>query len=215
MRDKNLPDDMLDMDEIVRLVEAKGVHAYVEMTGGGVATIFAGEQHVYPEVDGEWPRWDVAAGPGTYNHRDYHHNVGDKGDFYVGADDDGESGYITAPETATEEMVADVIVAMVRVRGQQWDDRFNHAMDEDEWEATYYPVGFPDGSDDPTSETYLIDRNIALGFSKRNVWSVIERNDRTYVVAGLLGSEYAIGYALTRGKWQTGREVAEWANPDE
>ena len=102
MTTTTLPDDMFDMDALVALVAARGVKAYVEHTGGGVATIYTGD----PDDDGYYV---AAAGPGVIQHRDYGMNVAHRGDFYVGPDGD-EDTYDEVPEDATLEQIADLIV---------------------------------------------------------------------------------------------------------
>ena len=76
-----------------------GVRAYVDMTGGGTATIYAGEQFTFSTRDGdEQQRWEVAAGPGFFRGPNYTYGTGYTDEFYVGADDDGESGeYASMP----------------------------------------------------------------------------------------------------------------------
>lgn len=56
-----------NMDELVRLIEQRGVKAYVEMTGGNCATIYIGD--TLPKVecsccDGE--HYALVAGPGNF-----------------------------------------------------------------------------------------------------------------------------------------------------
>lgn len=109
------------MDAVVAILKSKGVdNAYVEQTGGGCATIFAGPTHEEPDYG---KRYAVAAGPGAYGFHDgtqWHDSVGHTDEFCIGADDygDGPNFYVSdlpdVPQTA--EGVADLILAfLVRV----------------------------------------------------------------------------------------------------
>ena len=98
--DEPEPDVEFSMDAVVDRLHAAGVPAYVEMTGGGCATIYAGGKHVSLDGAEECPRWDVAAGPGTYGTRNG--NLALLAEFYVGPNDDGASGEAdTLPDTIT------------------------------------------------------------------------------------------------------------------
>jgi hypothetical protein len=97
-----LPRGVFDMDALAEMVSARGVCAFTGHSGGGCATLYTGSAN--PEGYRV-----VAAGPGTYKHRDWGFSVGSFADFYVGDDmDDG------AYETVTEmsmDALADLIVA--------------------------------------------------------------------------------------------------------
>ncbi|MEU4295404.1 hypothetical protein AB0E63_44900 [Kribbella sp. NPDC026596] len=56
----------LDLDDVVDRIHEQGVWAYVEQTGGGCATIYAGAWRSVP--DGRYDRtmYSAVAGPGTY-----------------------------------------------------------------------------------------------------------------------------------------------------
>jgi len=78
------------LDRVAGALNARGIAAEVDQTGGGTATLFAGER--FFDRDGE-PRWQVLAGPGWFE------GPGMLGDamaateeFSVGLDDNGESG---------------------------------------------------------------------------------------------------------------------------
>lgn len=103
------------MDEVVKILTAKGVeNAYVEQTGGGCATIFAGPTHDEPDYG---KRYAVAAGPGAYGRYDggeWHDSVGHTDEFCIGADDygDGPHFYVSdkpGADTMTAEDVATLI----------------------------------------------------------------------------------------------------------
>ncbi|MHB1599418.1 MAG: hypothetical protein ACYCXY_11165 [Acidimicrobiales bacterium] len=71
----------IDLDAVVALLGSGDVACYVEMTGGGTATLFAGGAI---ERDGE-TRYVIAAGPGDYATR-----TAVVGEFCIGPDDGGE-----------------------------------------------------------------------------------------------------------------------------
>ncbi|MFG1820823.1 hypothetical protein ACGFIF_44205 [Kribbella sp. NPDC049174] len=106
----------LDLDDIVDRIHERGVWAYVEMTGGGVATIFAGAWHT--GWDGEHPRtvYAAVAGPGDYRMPESP-NTGHTDEFNIGADDQGETFGIDCAELeiASSADVADLIVAQARL----------------------------------------------------------------------------------------------------
>lgn len=106
--------EIVNMDKIAELVRAKGVPCYVEMTGGGVATIYAGESfqgHGWSntELDTMYP---VLAGPGGFNSPEYGFSVGYLHDFYIGPDGDVDE-FDTMTTDDDEQTIADAIVAMV------------------------------------------------------------------------------------------------------
>lgn len=75
---------LVSMSDIVRVLNhAYGLHAYVEQTGGGIATIYAGKI----SEDG---KWDCLAGPGWFTVPGWAAPVASLAEFYVGADDDGD-----------------------------------------------------------------------------------------------------------------------------
>lgn len=77
--------NLVNMDEIARILrDVHGIPAVVAMTGGGVATIYAGATHT--DEDGD-ERWSVIAGPGRFADPDVGFSVGYLADFYVGPDD--------------------------------------------------------------------------------------------------------------------------------
>jgi hypothetical protein len=85
----------IDLDALAAAVRDLGIEAFVEQTGGGCATVWAGEQHEDQHGD---QRWDAGAGPGWFEGPGYTNAralIGQGGDFCVGPDDDGED-----PETA-------------------------------------------------------------------------------------------------------------------
>jgi hypothetical protein len=86
------PSRAVDMDAVVRILNRSyGIHAYVEQTGGGCATIYAGKLSLNVNflTDDDAERWDCIAGPGWFQWPGGH-AIGEIGDFHVGPDDDGE-----------------------------------------------------------------------------------------------------------------------------
>jgi hypothetical protein len=106
----------LDLDEIVDRIHEQGVWAYVEQTGGGCATIFAGAWHSVP--DGNYGRtmYAAVAGPGTYGWGD-RPSVGHTDEFFIGADDQGESDGIDCSklDITSARDLADLIVAQTQL----------------------------------------------------------------------------------------------------
>lgn len=119
--------DMTRVAELLRTLHGLP-SAYVEHTGGGIATIYAGNVH----TDGEGEtRYAALGGPGVYRDRQVDadravtYAEGDLRDFYIGADDDGEavplatetllaSGLLSSLSGANETEVAILIAAQAR-----------------------------------------------------------------------------------------------------
>lgn len=101
----------LNMDEIVRVLrDEHGIgNAYVAMTGGGVATIFAGPTREEPDYG---IRYAAVAGPGSYGW-DTGPSVADTREFFIGPDDYGDAIAAEAPADSTEVEVAALIAAQV------------------------------------------------------------------------------------------------------
>lgn len=102
----------LDMDRIVEILRTtyKVENAYVEQTGGGCATIYAGP--VEKDEAGD-DRYAAVAGPGWFEGPGFTVARGTTGDFYIGRDDDGETDPPMPPDGASEETVAGLIAAQV------------------------------------------------------------------------------------------------------
>jgi len=96
-----------DMHAVVDAVRGAGVKAFVEHTGGGTATIYAG------------PNRAVSAGPGVYE--GYGPNVrtkpyGDTAEFRIGPNRD-DADVVEPPEHTDAAAVARLIVEAVRAAG--------------------------------------------------------------------------------------------------
>lgn len=110
-------DGTIDMDLVVRWVKDRGHNAYVEHTGGGCATICAGDPTRDSHGDERWPAMAGAGwftGPGCTGGRANH------GDFYIGVDDGGDTGptYSILDHTLGPVPIADLIVA--QLNGDRW-----------------------------------------------------------------------------------------------
>jgi len=111
------------MDLIVDYVRAAGYVAYVEQTGGGVATIYASrtaDERGYPARHPVGPYnddvVDVAAGPGWFEGPAWTMPRGDLADFYVGPDGDDFDDYAKtyrATESDTANTLGARIVALL------------------------------------------------------------------------------------------------------
>lgn len=104
------PAVQINMDRIIDILNSRlEVSAYVEQTGGGVATIFAG---AIRQEEGYGDRYAAVAGPGTYGWGQ-RPSVADSVDFCVGADDSGETDPIYCAEVGavTEVQIAMLIAA--------------------------------------------------------------------------------------------------------
>lgn len=103
----------VDMQAVAEIVSRAGVPAYVEQTGGGCATIYAGVTYKDSEGDERFP---AAAGPGWFAGPHFSQPRASLYEFGVGPDNDGEGGFVDfAPIGALHlSTIANVIVAQVR-----------------------------------------------------------------------------------------------------
>lgn len=88
--------DFVNLDRICDWLHLYGVPAYVEQTGGGCATIYAGEQ-IDRFGDGDL-YWQIAMGPGWFEGPAWTNGHAVIGDFYIGPDDQGDTPPVTVPE---------------------------------------------------------------------------------------------------------------------
>lgn len=79
---------IVDMDKVVDMLHRADTFAYVEQTGGGTATIYAG--HTFVESD-YGTRYAALAGPGWFEGPGWTIARGYAADFYVGPDDEGDA----------------------------------------------------------------------------------------------------------------------------
>jgi hypothetical protein len=104
---------VIRLDHVTDALKARGVPAYTEQTGGGVATIYAGPRW---EEDGWGYRYAALCGPGWFQDSHFTNPHADTGDLNVGADNEDGGDYIRVPESATWEQIVDLIVAYVAVQ---------------------------------------------------------------------------------------------------
>lgn len=109
----------VDLDALAAAVRALGHEAFVEQTGGGCATLFAGGTHI--DGHGE-TRYVAAAGPGWFDGPDWtlpRAFIGQGGDFCVGPDDDGDNPDAVTwiqPGASIDEMAALVVALIDKAR---------------------------------------------------------------------------------------------------
>lgn len=112
----------LDLDDIVDRINEQGLWAYVEQTGGGCATIYAGAWHSVdddPYSSGSRIAYSAVAGPGSFGWGE-RPSTGDTCEFYISADTLGDtrSGFqgvdCTDLEITSSNDVANLIVAQAR-----------------------------------------------------------------------------------------------------
>ena len=109
----------LDLDAVVRLVEAAGVPAFVGQDGSAITAVYAGEPHRDQAGDQRWP---ACAGPGWFlpdpaTGRHWGFSRASLDDFPVHPDDDGASPGVDALQAGitTEWQAAAVIIAQTRL----------------------------------------------------------------------------------------------------
>lgn len=113
----------INLDLVVDRLHAHGVDGYVEMTGGGVATIYAGPTR---QVDGHRPGltykvWAVLAGPGWFEGPGYTIPRADVTDFYIGQDSEyvgaNVDGVYCQPHTTDPDAIARLIIGTIPKEG--------------------------------------------------------------------------------------------------
>jgi hypothetical protein len=83
---------VIDLDLVVSYLKRADIFAYVEQTGGGTATIYAGPTHM---EDGYGKRFAAIAGPGWFEGPAWTGGRGYMDDFYVGPDTEDQDTYTT------------------------------------------------------------------------------------------------------------------------
>lgn len=105
----------LNLNLIVDLLrEDFGVPAFVTLTGGGGAAIYAGE----PWDEENWgSRYPIIAGPGWFDGGSMRNTArAARGDFYIGPDDDSEGGLealVTPDPHTSHHSIALIIASLV------------------------------------------------------------------------------------------------------
>lgn len=119
--------NLLDMDRIAALINEAGLPATVEMTGGGVATIYVGHATRWSD-DEDFDRYPALAGPGTFGWG-VMISTASIDEFFVGPDDDNASGLdVREVGAVTEEQIATLLVAQA--------NRTARLIDHDQWDLT-------------------------------------------------------------------------------
>lgn len=115
----------IDLERVCEILNARGVQAYVENTGGGCAAIYAGQPVIWnDELDGDVWRFQAIAGPGWFDGPHYSQGMATLHEFYVGPDTPDGDGYtdVAATGAQTLQCVAALIAAQVaRPRGVALD----------------------------------------------------------------------------------------------
>src|SRR5664279_331292 len=98
----------ISFDRVVDLLKARGISAYVEQTGGGCASIYAGA--IRYNADGD-PDYAAIAGPGRFEGPGWTDGRGDTEDLYVGPTGENDDHFIDVRgySVTTEEEVATLI----------------------------------------------------------------------------------------------------------
>jgi hypothetical protein len=103
----------IDLDAVVAALDALGIDAHVEQTGGGTATLFAGPTHLDDAGD---PRFAACAGPGWFAGASGIDGpaVADLAEFYIGpADPESFDNDTVEPNTTDPTALADIIADVV------------------------------------------------------------------------------------------------------
>jgi len=101
----------IDLDKVCRILKSRyNVASYVEQTGGGCATIYAGAR--IPDGDGE-ERFQACAGPGWFEGPGWSNGRANTADLSVGPDDDGQADPVVADPDWDEQRVALEIVKVI------------------------------------------------------------------------------------------------------
>ncbi len=109
--DRTLRDaDEIDMEAIASAVQTAGFHAYVEQTGGGTATIYAGRLHDRETDD---PHYSAVAGPGWFRGPGWTAPRASRDDFSVGRHDHGETDPTLVSEPGAWKSDAELVAAIV------------------------------------------------------------------------------------------------------
>lgn len=99
---------VVDLDRIAAMLTERGIPAFVEMTGGGVATVYGGPD--VRDAAGE-TRYTFLIGPGWFDGPGWTLARADTADLGWGPDDDGDdpAAYTDAGPRMTE---ADIVAAV-------------------------------------------------------------------------------------------------------
>ena len=109
-------DSVINMDAIVEALHRMSVPAYVEQTGGGCATIYAGPKGPSLVTPGE-DDYPVAAGPGHFEGPGWSNARGYADDFVVGPNDDGVDDVTMITVTDPEAIAMVIAEQVIRTQG--------------------------------------------------------------------------------------------------
>lgn len=106
----------VSLDRVADLLLKASFAARVDMTGGGVATLYAGDLDT-TDADGFYPG-AVACGPGTFDHVEFGESVIHVSEIWVGRDGHDDRGRYVEVKEATREgrarALASIISAEIR-----------------------------------------------------------------------------------------------------
>lgn len=109
----------VDMDKVCDILKERGIPAYVEQTGGGCATVYAGEPW---DEEGWGKRYPALAGPGWFEGPGWTNARGDTDDFCIGLDDDGVGEFTMAEKVWDEARIADEVARYVKAAHESKED---------------------------------------------------------------------------------------------
>lgn len=102
----------INLNRVVAWLKLYGVPAYVEQTGGGCATIYAGDRNVDRYGDGDLYH-ALAIGPGWFEGPNWTEARADTTDLYIGPHDQGEGDAVSTHAGMTELEIAWLAVNML------------------------------------------------------------------------------------------------------
>lgn len=95
--------EIVNMDALCEIINSRGVPCFVDMTGGGTATMYLGENNA--------DYYTVIVGPGYYAHIDYDGtSVALWDELSYGRDDDGETEHHFVQGECSIEHFADELI---------------------------------------------------------------------------------------------------------
>ncbi len=147
--DDNVADGMVDMDAVVSELRRFRVHASVEQSGGGTATIYAGTP-VHDPVE-MFDRYPVQAGPGHFEGPGWTKGRAWAEEFSLGLADEGETESHYPPEGATPADIARMILHVLAGRPPVVDGAVP-ALPDDELAALMAPANGPVIEEKPSND---------------------------------------------------------------
>lgn len=102
---------IFDMQAVCDHLNTGDIPAFVGQSGGGVATLYAGEPWEEP---GWGARYPAIAGPGWFEGPNWTKPRASTDEFYIGPDDDGVAKVVEPERGASTERIAELIAQCVR-----------------------------------------------------------------------------------------------------